>query len=154
MAKDPVCGMMVDRRSALHTTVGNRTFYFCSSGCQRTFEAPEQELKNLKRRVAVAMSGVLVLAVLRAAVFLGLATGATVLTWVPISFLPWFTWGVWMMILVTPVQFIGGWTFYKGAWQAVARRTVNMDFLVAMGTSVAYFYSVIVVFAPSLTAPL
>ncbi len=53
-----------------------------------------------------------------------------------------------MMILVTPVQFIGGWGFYKGAYQAVIHRTINMDFLVAMGTSVAYFYSVIVVFFP------
>ena len=149
-AKDPVCGMVVDRRTALSSTVGGRTFYFCSPGCQRTFEAPEAELRNLKRRVTIAMTGVLVLAILRAAVFLGLAAGATVLTWVPIGFLPWFTWGVWMMILVTPVQFIGGATFYKGAWQAVRRRTVNMDFLVAMGTSVAYLYSVIVVFAPDL----
>jgi Cu+-exporting ATPase len=53
-----------------------------------------------------------------------------------------------MMILVTPVQFIGGWSFYKGAWHAITTRAVNMDFLVAMGTSVAYVYSVIVVFAP------
>lgn len=96
------------------------------------------------------MTGVLLLAILRAAVFLGLATGATILTWVPIPALPWFTWGVWMMILVTPVQFIGGWSFYQGAWQALTHRTLNMDVLVAMGTSVAYFYSVIVVFAPDL----
>jgi len=82
------------------------------------------------------------------AVFLGLATGATLLTWAPIPGLPWFTWGVWMMILVTPVQFIGGWGFYRGAFQAVKHRTINMDFLVALGTSVAYFYSVIVVFFP------
>lgn len=53
------------------------------------------------------------------------------------------------MILVTPVQFIGGWGFYKGAWSAIRARNINMDFLIALGTSVAYFYSVAVVFFPN-----
>ena len=150
MARDPVCGMMVDAATALRSDIGSRTFYFCSSGCQRTFEAPDEELRRMKRRVTIAMAGVLVLAILRVAVFLGLAAGATLLTWAPIGALPWFTWGVWMMILVTPVQFIGGAGFYKGAFQALRRRAINMDLLVALGTSVAYFYSVIVVFAPDI----
>jgi Cu+-exporting ATPase len=81
-------------------------------------------------------------------VFLGLAAGATALTWAPIPGLPWFTWGVWMMILVTPVQFIGGATFYRGAYEGIRRHTINMDFLVALGTSVAYVYSLIVVLFP------
>ncbi len=149
-ARDPVCGMVVDKATALHSVVGGRTHYFCSSGCQRTFESPEEELRHLKRRVTVAMTGVLILAIMRVAVFLGLAAGATLLTWAPIGALPWFTWGVWMMILVTPVQLIGGWGFYKGAWQAVRSRAINMDFLVALGTSVAYLYSVVVVFAPDI----
>jgi Cu+-exporting ATPase len=142
--------MVVDKATALRSEMGGRVHYFCSSGCQRTHEAPEEELRRLKRRVTIAMTGVLVVAVLRVAVFLGLATGATLLTWAPIGALPWFTWGVWMMLLVTPVQFIGGWGFYKGAWEAVRTRAINMDFLVALGTSVAYGYSVIVVFAPGI----
>lgn len=149
-ARDPVCGMVVDKATALHREIGGRTYYFCSSGCQQGFESPEEELKRMKRRVSIALTGVLILAVLRVAVFLGLAAGATLLTWAPIGALPWFTWGVWMMILVTPVQFIGGWGFYKGAWQAIRSHTINMDFLVALGTSVAYAYSVIVVFAPDI----
>ncbi|HSG92273.1 MAG TPA: heavy metal translocating P-type ATPase [Methylotenera sp.] len=148
-AKDPICGMMVDKSTALKTERGGRAYYFCSVGCQRTFESPEQELKSMRTRVMIAMSGVLVLAVMRAAVFLGLAGGAMTLSWVPVDALPWFTWGVWMMILVTPVQFIGGWGFYKGAWNAVRARNINMDFLIALGTSVAYFYSVAVVFFPN-----
>jgi Cu+-exporting ATPase len=150
MARDPICGMMVSKATALKTEVGGRAYYFCSPSCQRTFESPEQELKSLKRRVTIALTGVLILAILRAAIFLGLAAGATLLTWVPIPWLPWFTWGVWMMILVTPIQFIGGWSFYKGAYQAVVTRTINMDFLIALGTSVAYFYSVVVVFFPQI----
>ena len=150
LAKDPVCGMLVPRETALHLEAGGRTYFFCSSGCLRTFEAPEQELKDLKRRMTIALGGVVALAVLRAAVFLGLAAGATALTWAPIPGLPWFTWGVWMMILVTPVQFIGGATFYRGAYEGVRRHTINMDFLVALGTSVAYFYSLVVVLFPDL----
>jgi Cu+-exporting ATPase len=140
--------MLVPRATALHVEADGRTYYFCSSGCLRTFESPEQELQHLKRRMTIALTGVLALAILRAAVFLGLAAGATALTWAPIPGLPWFTWGVWMMILVTPVQFIGGATFYKGAYEGIRRHTINMDLLVALGTSVAYFYSLIVVLFP------
>ncbi|MDC6177096.1 heavy metal translocating P-type ATPase [Ralstonia solanacearum] len=149
LAKDPICGMMVDKASALSTTRGNRTYYFCSETCLRTFESPEKELKAMKTRVTIALTGVLALAVLRAGAFLALAAGATLLTWAPIPALPWFTWGVWLFLLVTPVQFIGGWSFYKGAWNAIRTRNINMDFLIALGTSVAYFYSVAVLFFPS-----
>jgi len=147
-AKDPVCGMVVDKATALKTERAGRSYYFCSVGCQRTFESPEAELQSMKTRVMIALSGVLALAILRAGAFLALATGATLLTWAPIPQLPWFTWGMWLFLLVTPVQFIGGASFYKGAWQAVRTRSINMDFLIALGTSVAYFYSVAVIFFP------
>lgn len=148
MAKDPICGMMVDKATALKSERGGRSYFFCSIGCQRTFESPEQELKSMRTRVAIALSGVLALAILRAGAFIALATGATIVTWVPIPQLPWFTWGMWLFLLVTPVQFIGGWSFYVGSWNAIRARTINMDFLIALGTSVAYFYSVAVLFFP------
>ncbi|MBF6989984.1 heavy metal translocating P-type ATPase [Cupriavidus sp. IK-TO18] len=149
LAKDPICGMMVDKATALSTERGNRKYYFCSESCLRTFESPESELKAMKTRVTIALTGVLALAVLRAGAFLALAAGATLLTWAPIPGLPWLTWGMWLFLLVTPVQFIGGWSFYKGAWNAIRTRNINMDFLIALGTSVAYFYSVVVLFFPS-----
>ncbi|MRX74207.1 heavy metal translocating P-type ATPase [Bacillus lacus] len=46
------------------------------------------------------------------------------------------------MALATPVQFIVGRQFYKGAYQALKNKSANMDVLVAMGTSAAYFYSI------------
>lgn len=150
MSKDPICGMVVDKEKSLKSELGGRSYYFCSVGCQRTFEAPEEELKSLKKRVSIALAGVLVLAVLRAGFFIGLATGATIITWAPIPALPWFTWGVWLFILVTPVQFIGGWSFYKGAWNALKNRAINMDSLIALGTTTAYVYSVVVIFAPDI----
>ena len=45
------------------------------------------------------------------------------------------------LLLATPVQFVVGARFYTGAWNALKARTGNMDLLVALGTSAAYFYS-------------
>jgi Cu+-exporting ATPase len=75
--KDPIWGMMVDKATALRSERGG-TYYFCSPACQRTFEAPEAELKSMRTRLAVALTGVLALAILRAGAFLALATGATI----------------------------------------------------------------------------
>ncbi len=44
--------------------------------------------------------------------------------------------------LATPVLFVGGSSFFRGAWRALRARTANMDTLVAMGTLCAYVYSV------------
>ncbi|WP_280981865.1 MULTISPECIES: heavy metal translocating P-type ATPase [unclassified Bradyrhizobium] len=49
--------------------------------------------------------------------------------------------------LATPVQFGVGWRFYIGAWRALRARTGNMDLLVSLGTSAAYFYSVYLMLA-------
>ncbi len=46
------------------------------------------------------------------------------------------------LILATPVQFIAGWQFYKGAYLNLKQGGANMDVLVALGTSAAYFYSI------------
>ncbi|HAZ45007.1 MAG TPA: heavy metal translocating P-type ATPase [Cyanobacteria bacterium UBA11371] len=150
MAKDPICGMVIPKATALKTERGGRTYYFCSQTCLNTFLDPERELKSMRSRVGIALAGVLLLAIMRAAAFIGLAAGVTLVTWVPIPALPWFTWGVWLFILTTPVQFIGGWSFYVGSWNAIRTRSINMDFLIALGTTVAYLYSVVVVFFPNI----
>ncbi|MBI5146731.1 MAG: heavy metal translocating P-type ATPase [Thaumarchaeota archaeon] len=148
MAKDPVCGMIVDEKKALHSEIGSRDFYFCGPACQKTFVNPEKELAKLKKRMYVAASGALVLAILRAGLYLGLAFGAVAVTWVPIPQIPFLSWGMLLFLIVTPVQFIGGWTFYVGAYHSIKRRTANMDLLISIGTLVAYFYSVTVLFFP------
>ncbi len=51
--------------------------------------------------------------------------------------------GIISLILATPVQFIFGASFYKGMWSALRMKTFNMDSLIAIGTSTAYFYSLI-----------
>ncbi len=48
----------------------------------------------------------------------------------------------WMQLaLATPVQFFAGWSFYRGAYHSLKSGRANMDVLVSLGTSVAYFYS-------------
>lgn len=54
---------------------------------------------------------------------------------------PWL-----QMALATPVQFIVGAQFYKGAYTSLRNKSANMDVLVALGTSAAYFYSVYLAF--------
>jgi Cu+-exporting ATPase len=150
MAKDPVCGMVVDDKTALQGTIEGRQFYFCSSSCMKTFANPEKELSKLKKRMYVAATGALILAIIRGALYLGLAFGAVAITWAPIPNIPYLTWGLLLFIIVTPVQFIGGWTFYVGAYEAIKKRTANMDLLIAVGTLAAYLYSAVVLFFPGL----
>jgi len=65
------------------------------------------------------------------------------------SLLPWsaghWEWPRWWQLaLATPVQFIAGWRFYRGAYHALRGGGANMDVLVALGTSAAYFDSLAV----------
>ena len=57
---------------------------------------------------------------------------------------PWFEWV--MLLLATPVQFYVGGQYYVGAFKALRNRAANMDVLIAMGSSAAYFYSLPVLF--------
>ncbi|MFL7793824.1 MAG: heavy metal translocating P-type ATPase, partial [Anaerolineae bacterium] len=63
------------------------------------------------------------------------------------SHAPWVDWL--FLALATPVQFYTGWDYYVGSYHALRNRTANMDVLVAMGSSVAYIFSLIVlIFRP------
>jgi len=58
------------------------------------------------------------------------------------NFLPPY-FGIISLILTIPVQFIIGAGFYKGMWSSLKMKTFNMDSLIAIGTSTAFFYSLI-----------
>ncbi len=64
------------------------------------------------------------------------------------AFAPWVNWL--FFGLATPVQFYTGWDFYTGGWNSLRNKSANMDVLVAMGSSVAYFYSLGVLLVPAL----
>jgi Cu+-exporting ATPase len=75
-----------------------------------------------------------------------LAAFIMALMWTPdFSGKPYLLW-----VLATPVQFWAGWRFYKGAWGALKHRTADMNTLIAVGTSAAYFYSVVAVLFPAI----
>ena len=60
---------------------------------------------------------------------------------------PWVNWL--FLALATPVQFYTGWDYYVGSYHALRNRTANMDVLVAMGSSVAYVYSIAILLFPT-----
>ncbi|MGD8763704.1 MAG: heavy metal translocating P-type ATPase [Desulfobacteraceae bacterium] len=60
----------------------------------------------------------------------------------------WMNWFFWL--LATPVQFYTGGDYYEGGLKSLKNKSANMDVLVAMGSSVAYFYSLGVLCFPAL----
>ena len=130
MATDPVCGMFVaPSPGALQLVRENRTYYFCSQGCQRSFSEPEQERRRLRRRLVVAWP----LSV--AVVFL--TYGGTLADSALLA-----------AALAAGVQFYPGAVFYRGTYDAVRHRSLNMDVLIAVGTTAAFLYSVAALLGP------
>jgi Cu+-exporting ATPase len=64
------------------------------------------------------------------------------------SHAPWVNWL--LLALATPVQFYTGWGYYQGGVKSLRNGSANMDVLVAMGSTVAYLYSLAVLFTPGL----
>lgn len=92
----------------------------------------ERELQKQKRRFWI--SAVLTLPLLWSMVT---HFEFTSFIWMPHLFMdPWV-----QLLLATPVQFYIGAPFYVGAYKALRHKSANMDVLVALGTSAAYFYS-------------
>ena len=95
--------------------------------------AAQREIRHVRNRLVVA-------AVLAIAIF--------ILMWVPdFSGKLYLLWA-----LATPVQFWAGWRYYRGMWGALRHKTADMNTLIAVGTSAAYFYSVVAVLFPGIFA--
>src|SRR5690625_2612365 len=89
----------------------------------------EKELKNMKKKLIIS-------AVLSAPLLLTMLVHLLGMSIPDIFMNPWF-----QFALATPVQFIIGWQFYEGAYKNLRNGGANMDVLVALGTSAAYFFS-------------
>jgi len=93
--------------------------------------ASQREIKTIRDRFIIAVA---------------LAVTIMVLMWLPeFTGRPYVLWA-----LATPVQFWAGLRFYRGAWGALKHRTADMNTLIAVGTSAAYFFSVVVVLFPGI----
>ncbi len=135
MATDPICGMFVDEASSsLRLVRANRTYYFCSVGCLRSFASPEAERRELRRKLAVAWP----LSVAIVGLTYGVASAPAL--WACAA-------------LAAIVQFYPGAGFYAGARDAIRQRLGNMDLLIAVGTTAAFAYSVATLVVPGRLPP-
>jgi Cu+-exporting ATPase len=145
MPRDPVCGMTVDADKAIKRKIGDRTYYFCSESCARTYEQPEQELKAMKRRVAMALVGVIAVAGLRVLVMFGLVAVIMSFTIVGIS-----VYSLAIFIVSTPIVWLAGWGIISGAYKSLKNRAINMDVLIAAGVIAGWTYGAVNAFLPQI----
>jgi len=143
MATDPVCGMYVDEGTHLTAVVRGRRYYFCSETCLEAFAAPEKEIARLKWLTLFSLG-------IGIPLFL-IGFGQGVGWWLrgleePVNLL--------FFVLATPVQFVAGYRFYRGFLDAIRNKSANMDVLIAIGTTAAWAYSVVVTFLPLIGVPL
>ena len=131
MPTDPICGMFVPESSDLHIDRDGQRFYFCSQGCMDKFVSPSIEQSKLKRKLIVAWS---------------LAVVVIVIQYLFVS-MPYRDYI--QMFLSIPVLFYSGSGFFQGAYHTLKARTGNMDLLVALGTSTAFFFSAFVTIFPA-----
>jgi len=105
-------------------------------------QAPETSYQQ--RHLADTRRRLIVAAILTIPLLAGLAS-MTIAPFLPAALTnPWL-----QLALATPVQFYAGWPFYKGAWKVARHRATDMNTLIAVGTSAAYFYSVAAIFFPT-----
>jgi len=143
LPRDPVCGMIVDADKAVKRKIANRIYYFYSETCARIYEQPEHELKAMKRRVVLALAGVVSVAALRVVAMFGLAVAIMTFRIVGIS-----AWDLAFFILSTPIVWVAGWSIHYGAYKAIKNRSVNMDVLITTGVLAGLGYGALSTFLP------
>lgn len=97
-------------------------------------EARDREIRDQTRKLWVGVVFTLPLFLFSMARDFGLVGHWAHAAWV----------NVLLWLLATPVQFYTGWDYYTGAYKSLRNKSANMDVLVALGASVAYFYSIVV----------
>jgi P-type Cu+ transporter len=119
----PICGMAFEPRTV-------------------TLEEDNPELREMTRRFWIGL--------VLTAPLLAIAMGSMLS---PHLFMasPW-NWGMpWLeLLLATPVVLWGGWPFFQRGWASIVNRSTNMFTLIAMGTGVAYVYSVVATLFPQI----
>ncbi len=196
LARDPVCGMMVDPATAPYrATHEGQTFYFCARSCQTKFEGdpayylippeervtapvpegtificpmdpeirqvgpgtcpicgmalepemvtaeagPNPELEDMTRRfwIALALTAPVFLLEMGGHIFDFAHGFGDISNWVQFA-------------LATPVVLWAGRPFFERGWQSLVTRNLNMFTLIAIGTGIAWSYSVVATLAPGL----
>ncbi|MFC2021721.1 copper ion binding protein, partial [Chloroflexota bacterium] len=102
--------------------------------------AARREIRALKNKLIFAGSIGLFMLLVAVSEFTG--------RWMPSFFGNYYL----LWALATPVQFWAGWQFYQGTWARLKHKGANMNTLIAVGTSAAYFYSVAAILFPGFFA--
>ena len=113
----PICGMALEPRSVT------------------TEEEENPELASMTRRFWV---GLALTAPLLIVAMVDMLPGMPIRHALPQGWLEWIE-----LVLATPVVLWGGWPFFQRGWRSIVNRSTNMFTLIAMGTGVAYLYSLV-----------
>jgi Cu+-exporting ATPase len=123
----PICGMALEPRTVA------------------AVEEENPELRSVTRRFCASV--VLTLPLLAAAMG-NMLPGKPVERALPGGWLPWIE-----LVLATPVVLWGGWPFFQRGWASIVHRSTNMFTLIAMGTGVAYLFSLVATVFPGIFPP-
>jgi Cu+-exporting ATPase len=119
----PICGMALEPRTVT------------------TAEPDNPELRDTSRRFWISLA---LTVPLLAIAMIDMLPGMPVKHAFP-GWLPWIE-----LLLSTPIVLWGGWPFFQRGWMSIVNRSTNMFTLIAMGTGVAYFYSLIATLFPQI----
>jgi Cu+-exporting ATPase len=123
----PICGMALEPRTVTAT------------------EEENPELRDMTRRFWVCVA----LTVPLLGIAMGdMLPGMPVKSALPLGRLEWLE-----LALATPVVLWGGWPFFQRGWASIVNRSTNMFTLIAMGTGVAYVYSLVATLFPGWFPP-
>ncbi len=117
----PICGMALEPRTV-------------------TIEEDNPELRDMTRRFWISLALTAPLLAIAMATMLSSKMSVKA-AWEPN--LPWLE-----LLLATPVVLWGGWPFFQRGWASIVNRSTNMFTLIAMGTGVAYLFSVVATLFP------
>ncbi len=145
-ARDPVCGMTVDKETAIKRKIGDRTYYFCAQSCADIYEQPERELRAMKRRVAMTLVGVIAAGALKIAATFGLVGAIMTLE----LFGGLQLYGLVIFLVSLPIIWLAGFSIFKGAYFSLRNRKINMDVLVSVGVLAGWIYGALYAFFPTL----
>ena len=118
----PICGMALEARTVT------------------AIEEENPELRDMSRRFWVSVAFT---APLLAIAMLDMLPGMPLQHGLPAGWLPWIE-----LLAATPVVLWGGAPFFQRGWASIVNRSTNMFTLIAMGTGVAYAYSLVATIAP------
>ncbi|WP_050613763.1 heavy metal translocating P-type ATPase [Bacillus testis] len=108
-------------------------------GAQRKDEAREEEGDHRQKAIIRQQWKFIISAILALPLLWTMVGHFSFTSWI---FVPDFLMNPWFQFAIaTPIQFVIGGQFYIGAYKALRNKSANMDVLVALGTSAAYFYS-------------